>query len=114
MNTTTYHPVYNHEKTENHSGSIVTSFFQWSEKEEKNRIAWLGVSVMLMTAIFFPVTMVAILIHGGSFKLIIGAMFSLILVVIPNLAALPTKYTIPAFFAGMVLDIFLVVASFFI
>ena len=114
MNTTIYHPEYVSREFANHADSAITRFLQWTKKEEKNRIAWLGISLMLMTAIFFPVTMVAILMHGISFKLIIGAMTSLILVVVPNLAALPTNYTIPALFAGMALDIFLIIASFFI
>ncbi|HEY8733389.1 MAG TPA: hypothetical protein VIL90_02410 [Puia sp.] len=115
MNTIILNPGYANLTLNKKSKSIfLVRFLNWSKEEEKNRIAWVGISITIMTAIFFPVTMVAILLHGASFKLIIIAMFSLILVVIPNLAALPTRITIPAFSIGMLLDILLVIASFFI
>src|SRR5947209_1311614 len=76
----------------------VSRFLTWINREEKNRIAWVGISITAMAAVFFPLTMSAILFNGAVFKLIIGAMVSLALVVITNLAALPVKYTIPAFF----------------
>jgi hypothetical protein len=94
--------------------SATARFLTWLNSEEKNRIAWVGISITAMAAVFFPLTMAAILFNGAVFKLIIGAMISLALVVITNLAALPTKYTIPAFFLGIGIDAVLIVASFFI
>lgn len=114
MNTITFHTNYNNPTLEKHYETVFARFLSWAKEEERNRIAWLGISITIMTAIFFPITMVSILLHGAAFKLIIGAMFSLILVVVPNLAALPTRYTIPAFFTGILIDIFLIVISFFI
>jgi hypothetical protein len=114
MDKVIFHPYYNSTTLDNHAEPILTRFINWSKNEEKNRIAWVGISIMLITAIFFPVTMASILVHGGTFKLIIGAMFSLILVVVPNLAALPTRFTIPAFFTGVFIDIILIAVSFFI
>lgn len=61
---------------------------------------------------FFPITMTAILFNGAVFKLIIGAMIALVLVVITNLAALPTKYTIPSFLTGIIIDLVIITASF--
>ncbi len=67
-----------------------------------------------MTAVFFPMTMTAILFHSASFGLIITAMTSLVLVVVTNLAALPTKYIIPFFFLGILIDLVVIALSFFI
>ena len=92
--------------------NVFTSLLEWINKEEKNRIAWVGISIMTMSAIFFPVTMSAILFNGAIFPLIMGAMISLAIVVITNLAALPVKYTIPAFLLGILIDIILIVTSF--
>jgi hypothetical protein len=114
MSTIAFHPDYSTPVLEKHVESVFARFLVWLKEEEVNRIAWLGISIMLMTAIFFPLTMASILLHGGSFTLIIGAMISLILVAIPNMAALPTKYTIPAFLIGMLIDIILIIVSFFI
>ena len=114
MNTISLQSNYNNPSLEKHYESVFVRILSWAKDEEKNRIAWLGISITIMTAVFFPITMVSILLHGASFTLIIGSMFSLILVVVPNLAALPTRYTIPAFFTGIVIDIFIIIASFFI
>src|SRR5450432_3754877 len=114
MNTLIFNQNYTESALRKHPETILTRFLNWTKEEEKNRIAWLGISITMMTAVFFPLTMVSILMQGASFKLIIGAMFSLILVVIPNLAALPTKYTIPAFATGVGIDLLLITASFFI
>lgn len=64
-----------------------------------------------MTAIFFPATMGVILLNGASFGLIIAAMASLVLVVVSNLAALPTKYTLPCYLLGILIDVVAVVLS---
>ncbi|SRR5579871_119810 len=95
--------------------SAISRFFQWAAKEDaEHHIGWVGATVTSMTAVFFPLTMAAILINGGAFGLIIVAMASLALVVITNLAALSTKYTIPFFFLGVLTNIAVVVASFII
>ena len=91
---------------------VFTSLLDWINKEEKNRIAWVGISITAMSAIFFPITMSAILFNGAVFPLIMGAMISLAMVVITNLAALPVKYTIPAFLLGILMDLVLIVISF--
>ncbi|MBS1598884.1 MAG: hypothetical protein JST75_11730 [Bacteroidetes bacterium] len=95
--------------------SVITRFFQWAESEDKiNHVAWVGISVTLMSAVLFPGTMAAILFNGASFNLIIAAMSAFVFVVVTNLAALPTKYTIPFFFFAALIDVAVVIASFFI
>lgn len=60
---------------------------------------------MSMTAGIFPLTMYIIIINGASFGLIMGAMVSLAMVVVTNLSALSTKYTIPFFFLAILIDV---------
>jgi hypothetical protein len=112
MHTVTYHSNYNRLSLETVNRHFLARFFAWIKQEEKNRIAWVGISITAMSAVFFPITMSAILFNGAVFKLIIGAMISLALVVITNLAALPTKYTIPALLTGILMDIILIISSF--
>jgi hypothetical protein len=93
--------------------SLIDRFFDWATKEDvKHHIGWVGLSIVAMTAIFFPVTMSAILLNGASFGLIIAAMVPLVLVFVTNLAALPTKYTIPFFFVGVLAELIILVISF--
>lgn len=112
MNTITYQPGLSDYSIQNKHKSYASRLISWLNREEKNRIAWVGISVTLMAAVFFPITMAAILFNGAIFKLIIGAMFAFALVVITNLAALPVKYTIPAFVLGGLIDIVLIIVSF--
>jgi hypothetical protein len=112
MSSITYHSDYGNYSLKIENRNLLTRFFTWIINEEKNRIAWAGVSITVMTAVLFPLTMTAILFNGAVFKLIIGAMCALVLVVITNLAALPTKYTIPAFLTGIAIDLVLIIASF--
>jgi hypothetical protein len=92
--------------------SRLSAFFLWcSAQEEKNHIGWVGFSIVIMSVIFFPITMMCILFHGAHFGLIILAMISLDMVVITNLAALSTKYTIPFLLVGILIDLFVIVAS---
>jgi uncharacterized membrane protein (UPF0136 family) len=95
--------------------SLLSYFFKWAANEdEEHHIAWVGVSITVMTAVFFPLTMAAILMNGAAFGLIIAAMVSLVLVVTTNLASMPTRYTIPFFFLGILIDLGVIITSFFI
>jgi hypothetical protein len=99
-------PVKNH--------SAVFAFNQWcANQETKNHIAWTGVSLIVTAAVLFPLTMSFILLNGASFILIIAAMISLVLVSVVNLAAMPTRYTIPIFLTGILIDIVVIAASIF-
>jgi uncharacterized membrane protein (UPF0136 family) len=95
--------------------SVITRFFDWAAKQDAPyHIGWVGVMVMSMTALFFPLTMAIVLSNGPVFGLIIATMCSLVLVVVSNLASMPTKFTIPFFVLGILMDLVVVVLSFFI
>ena len=99
----------------NRRQSAFARFFDWAEKQDvPHHIGWVGISVTFMTAVFFPLTLTAVLFNGASFGLIIVAMCSLVLVFVSNLAAMPTKYTIPFFALGIVIDLVVIGLSFFI
>jgi len=99
----------------NRRPSAFARFFDWAEKQDvPHHIGWVGISVTSMTAVFFPLTLTAVLFNGASFGLIIVAMCSLVLVFVSNLAAMPTKYTIPFFGLGIAIDLVVIGLSFFI
>jgi hypothetical protein len=98
----------------NKKRTVLNRFFSWAANEDAaHHVAWVGISVTLTSAVFFPMTMTAILLNGANFSLIIGAMTTLALVVVVNLAAMPTKYTIPLFFLCALSDLGIILASFF-
>jgi hypothetical protein len=92
--------------------SFISVFFQWSARQDADHhIAWAGISMLATTAVFFPLTMASIVLNGAAFPLIITAMVALVLVVVLNLAAMPTQYTIPAFVLGILIDAGVIIAS---
>ncbi|HZX58589.1 MAG TPA: hypothetical protein VFE54_07675 [Mucilaginibacter sp.] len=95
--------------------SALTRFFNWAAREDQSHhIGWVGATVIAMGGVFFPGTMAVIGFNGGSFGLIIAAMIAFVVVVVTNLAALPTKYTIPLFFLAVLADIVVMALSFFV
>ena len=95
--------------------TLASKFIDWATEEEAEyHIAWVGASITSMAAVFFPLTMTIVLLNGALFGLIIAAMASLAVVVITNLAAMPVKYTIPFFVLGVLVDLGVIFASFFI
>jgi hypothetical protein len=94
--------------------SYFRSFIKWATHEDlENHVGWIGIGIISMTAVFFPLTMAAILFNGAAAGLIGIAMISLVMVVIVNLAALSTRYTIPFLLAGILMDIIAVTISVF-
>jgi hypothetical protein len=95
--------------------SLIVRFFDWAENEDADHhVGWVGFSVLVMTAFFFPITMFAILMNGASFGLIVAAMVPLVLVFVTTLAAMPTKYTIPFLFVGVLAELVIIVVSFWV
>jgi len=95
--------------------SLLKRSIAWLKNEERiNHVAWVGISITVMSAVLFPLTMAIVLLNGAYFGLIIAAMASLALVVVTNLAALPTTYTIPFLFLGGLIDLAIIVTSFFL
>lgn len=80
-------------------------FIHWCDGQEKNRFGWLAASLTSHGCVLTIMTMFAVIMSGNHFifwPFIIGAM-GITLVV--NLAAMPTKITIPVFFASVLIDI---------
>jgi len=94
--------------------SQVHIFIEWATGQDKeHHFAWTGISLLATAAVLFPLTMTFILINGAAFPLMMIAMLALVLVVVLNLAAMPTRYTIPAFFLGALIDTGVIIATIF-
>ena len=58
--------------------SLLSDYIEWAAKEESDHhVAWVGAAILSMAAIFFPLTMTAVLLNGAAFGLIIATMASL-------------------------------------
>jgi hypothetical protein len=89
--------------------SPISRFFSWSANQEKNRLLWLGIILSLHGCILTPLTVMAVLLAGTNLALFVTAIVAMGLSLVTNLAAMPTKITIPVFILSVLID-FVVVA----
>jgi hypothetical protein len=91
--------------------SFVKRFIAWCAAQETNRLGWLAAMLTLHGCVLAPVT-VAFLFLGGNqilfWGLVIGAMA---MTLVSNLAAMPTRITIPIFFLSLLIDLAVIVIN---
>lgn len=94
-----------------HKG-LLSKFFTWCERQDANRMLWLGLSFMGIIGMVLPCTLAAILfLGGGNFTLIVIAAAVNVPVLALNLAAQGTKITIPILFSALLVDFSIVLYS---
>lgn len=89
--------------------SIITRFITWSKGQEKNRLGWLGAILAIHGCVLTPVTLFAIILSGTYFPFYVAALVAMGMAVVTNLAAMPTKVTIPVFFFSVLIDIAIII-----
>lgn len=88
--------------------SLLSRFFSWCIGQEKNRLLWLGLILALHGCIITPLTVMAVLLAGTNLALFVAAIVAMGLSLVTNLAAMPTKITIPVFVLSIVIDLVVV------
>lgn len=92
--------------------NVVSRFITWCEKQEKNRMLWLGLAYMGIIGMALPCALTAILfLAGGNFTLIVVAAVINVPVFALNLAAQGTKITLPLFFLALFADVAIILYS---
>jgi len=94
--------------------SLLTRFILWCQKQEKYRFGWLGASITIHGCLITPLTIFAIILSGNSMVLWAIAMGAMVMTLTTNLAALPTKITIPTFLFSVILDLGVIISCIFI
>lgn len=102
----TYSPAYAKKEA---SVSAWKKFIKWAEGQEENRFLWLAIAIFGHGCFFTILTVGAIVLSGNSFILWPFAIGAMAMTLITNLAALPTKITVPVFFASLLID-FVIIA----
>ncbi len=90
--------------------NIFSRFFTWAINEEPNRIGWAAFAMVAHGAVITPITIVIIIISGNYFPFWIITILTMASTVITNLAALPTRYTIPTFFLSIAIDLIVIIS----
>jgi hypothetical protein len=75
-------------------------------------LGWLGAALMLHGCMLTPLTVIAVVANGNQFSLVMLALVMMGACLVSNLAAMPTRYTIPIFFLGVLVDIGIVATTF--
>jgi hypothetical protein len=97
-----YSPAYEERKT---TGSAWKKFIAWTDKQEEHKFGWTAFAIAGHGCVFTILTVMIILVTGNHFifwPFAIGAMAA---VLISNLAAAPTRITIPILFFSLLIDI---------
>ena len=106
MATTTFNETIAAAYTEkNTSISPVGKFFAWCKGQEQNRLLWLGIILAGHGCILTPLTVMAVLLAGTNMVLFVLAIAAMGMSLVTNLAAMPTKITIPVFLLSVLIDI---------
>lgn len=108
MNTITHQPVQTFQPAKSNT-SFVTRFFNWTKAQEENRLLWLALAIFGHGCLITIATMFAILFSGNDFIFWPFAIAAMAMSLIVNLAAMPTKITIPVFFFSVLIDIVIIV-----
>ena len=90
--------------------NLLKNFLDWCKGQEKNRFGWLALSLASHGCIITPLVVFFVSVTGNNFTLWIAAMVAMGVTLIVNLAAQPTKITIPTFFISIVVDIAIIIA----
>lgn len=100
---------YSYTKNNTSLISYINRFIAWCDAEERNRFLWLGVALMIGIGTIMPITLSAIVFIGGNaLPLWIAACIFNVPVLVVNLAAQPTKLTLPVLFAALGVNLVLI------
>ncbi|HEX7844709.1 MAG TPA: hypothetical protein VF476_02850 [Chitinophagaceae bacterium] len=108
MNTTIQHPLQVSNSIATTHTSVINRFFNWTKTQEKNRLLWLAVAVAGHGCVITIITMFAILFTGNNFVFWPFAIAAMAMTLVTNLAAMPTKITIPVFFLSVLIDVVII------
>ena len=93
------------------SNTLWSKFMNFCKGQEQNRLLWLGIALAGHGCIITPLTVMAELLEDTNFFLFIAAFVAMGMSVVTNLAAMPTRITIPVFILSILIDIAIVVAT---
>lgn len=88
----------------------ISKFMNWCNGQEKNHLGWLDGILTIHGCVFTPITLFAIILSGTYFPFFIGALVAMSLAACNQLAAMPTKVTIPVFFFSVLIDVAIIIS----
>ena len=89
-------------------------FINWCKSQDQYRFGWLAAIIAGHGCLITPVTLFFIMIAGNSPIHWAFAIAAMGISLVTNLAALPTKFTIPVFFFSIIIDIIIIANCIFL
>ena len=93
------------------STSLWKRFINWADRQEDHRFGWTAFALAGHGCVFTILTILAILLSGNNFIFWPFAIGAMGVTLISNLAAMPTRVTIPILFFSILLDVAIIVIS---
>jgi hypothetical protein len=90
--------------------NVFLRFFDWCSSQEKFRLGWVASILGSHGCIITPITLFVVVLGGNNIIYWMAAIVAMMMSLVTNLAALPTKITIPVFALSLVIDLVLIVA----
>ena len=109
-----FHALPTNNITRTSSPTLFSKFINWCNGQEKNRLGWLGAILVIHGCVLTPITLFAVVLTGTNFALYIATLVAMGIAVVTNLAAMPTKVTIPVFFLSVLIEIAVIILAFLI
>ena len=91
--------------------SIWSRYMTWCKSQQESRFLWLGIALASHACFITPLTLFVVMYTGNSIVFFAFAIAAMGMVLVTNLAALPTKITIPTLLLSIILDVTIIVAS---
>lgn len=91
--------------------SLWKKFINWADKQEENRFGWTAFSIAGHGCVFTIFTVAIILLTGNNFIFWPFAIAAMVICLVVNLAALPTKITIPILFFSLLIDVAIIILA---
>jgi hypothetical protein len=112
MQTTIHQQTYRHGTSQSLAhNSVWSRFIKWCEGQEENRFGWTAGILVDHGCVFTIVTMLAILMTGNNFIFWPFGIAAMGMCLVTNLAAMPTKITIPVFVLSLLIDLGIIIAA---
>lgn len=102
------HYDYDHAKEKS---SLLKRFLAWSENQQENRFLWIGIALAGHGCALTPVTLYFVVLAGVNFTLFMLALAAMAMAVVVNLAALPTKVTVPVLLLSALIDVAVIITA---
>jgi Predicted membrane protein (DUF2127) len=91
--------------------SLWHRFINWADKQEENRFGWTAFAIAGHGCVFTIITVAVVLLTGNNFIFWPFAIAAMAICLIVNLAAMPTKITIPVLFFSLLLDLAIILLA---